>query len=141
MTGICAKNYFLTRGGEVYKVAHIGLVVKDVEQSAEFYCKVLGCTKVDEQVDDRLKIWVLRAGNQLIELLQYLKVDQGERGAGAIDHICFQVDDMDDAVAKLRAAGVKLLFDAPRLFGNGRKIFFFAGPDGERLEFLQEAMQ
>lgn len=125
----------------MYEVAHVGLVVKDVEHSSVFYCNVLGCKKAHSYMDERVKILTLQAGTQLIELVQYLANDQVERRAGVVDHIAFKVKDITAAVDRLRSAGVTLLFDAPLTVMGGKQIFFFAGPDGERLEFIQEASE
>jgi lactoylglutathione lyase len=125
----------------MYEVAHVGLVVKDVERSSDFYCEVLGCKRVDSYADERIKILMLQAGTQIIELVQYLAGDKLERQAGVVDHIAFKVDDITAAVDKLKSAGVTLLFKAPLTMMGGKQIFFFAGPDGERLEFMQEAAQ
>lgn len=125
----------------MYEVAHIGLVVNDVDRSGRFYRDVLGCQAAGAYVDERVKIAFLQAGTQIIELVQYLAGEKEPRQAGVVDHLAFKVADTDAAVAKLREKGVTLLFDAPRTALGGKKIFFFAGPDGERLEFIQEAAQ
>jgi lactoylglutathione lyase len=127
--------------GRMYEVAHVGLVVKNAECSSDFYCDVLGCKRVDSYRDERIKILMLQAGTQIIELVQYLAGDKLDRQAGVVDHIAFKVEDIEAAVDKLRSAGVKLLFEAPLTMAGGKRIFFFAGPDGERLEFIQEAAQ
>ncbi len=125
----------------MYEVAHIGLVVKDADRSARFYSDVLGCQPSDIYEDDRIKIAFLKAGTQTIELVQYREGEKEQRRAGVVDHIAFKVNDIDAAVARLREKGATLLFEAPRPALSDKKIFFFAGPDGERLEFIQEAAQ
>lgn len=124
----------------MYRVEHIGLVVRDARRSEEFYRRVLGCAKIDQYQDQRVKLVFLQAGGQTIELVQYLDSQTQPRPAGAIDHIAFRVDDIETAAAAVKAAGADLIFDTPKTTMNGaKKIFFFAGPDGERLEFVQEA--
>jgi lactoylglutathione lyase len=123
----------------MYEVAHIGLVVKDSGRSGRFYRDVLGCQPAGAYEDERVKIAFLKAGTQIIELVQYQAGEKEPRRAGIVDHLAFKVGDIDAAIAKLREKGVTLLFDAPRTALGDKKIFFFAGPDGERLEFIQEA--
>ncbi|HMM21145.1 MAG TPA: VOC family protein [Selenomonadales bacterium] len=123
----------------MYEVSHIGLVVKDAAKSGEFYREILGCSEVDSYRDSRVALVFLRAGTQTIELVQYMAGETEPRRAGVVDHIAFQVRDIEAEAARLRQRGVRLLFDAPREMAGGKKIFFFAGPDGERLEFVQEA--
>lgn len=123
----------------MYEVSHIGLVVRDAAKSSDFYQKVLGCSEVDSYRDNRVTLVFLRTGTQTIELVQYMAGEAEPRRAGVVDHIAFKVQDIDAEIAKLRGMGVTLIFDAPREMAGGKKIFFFAGPDGERLEFVQEA--
>ena len=121
----------------MYEVAHIGVVVRDTEQSLAFYREVLGCKMVDSHQDERVRLTFLQAGGQIIELIEYLQTPPAERTAGVVDHIAFRVPDMDTAWQRLKEQRVRVLFDAPRTVGS-KKILFFAGPDGERLEFVQE---
>jgi len=123
----------------MYEVSHIGLVVKDAAKSSEFYQKVLGCSEVDSYRDNRVTLIFLRAGTATIELVQYMAGEAEPRRAGVVDHIAFKVQNIEAEVARLKEHGVSLIFDAPREMAGGKKIFFFAGPDGERLEFVQEA--
>lgn len=122
----------------MYEFAHVSLVVKDVEKTGAFYQEVLGCQKVGAHQDERMKFLFLKAGQQTIELLEYITAEEKQRTTGIIDHIAFKVDNMEAAIANLRAAGVKLLFDAPVQAMGGLQIMFFEGPDGERIEFMQE---
>ena len=120
----------------MYHVAHIGVVVKDAGKSLEFYTTVLGCTWEESYQDERVRLEFIKAGLQTIELIQYKQDVVSERGAGVVDHIAFFVNDLDAEIAKLRQQQVKLLLDQPKVSGN-KKLMFFSGPDGERLEFIQ----
>lgn len=123
----------------MFDIAHIGLVVKDVDKSRDFYCNVLGCEVIKSFQDERLKAVFVKFSNGVIEILQYFKGENGERGAGLFDHLAFDVEDVDKTVAELKAAGVKMVFDAPKIVMGGTvKIMFFLGPDGERLEIKQD---
>jgi catechol 2,3-dioxygenase-like lactoylglutathione lyase family enzyme len=54
-----------------------------------------------------------------------------------VDHIGISVDSLDDALAKLRAAGVKVT-DEPRSAAGGRiKYAFIEGPDKIRIEVIE----
>lgn len=122
----------------MYKIAHIGLVVKDADKSRDFYEKVLGCREIDSYRDERVCLRFLDAGGQTIELVQYLAGEAEPRKAGVVDHLAFRVADIEAEVARLRNLGVTCIFDAPRKAAGTKTIFFFAGPDGERIEFVQE---
>ena len=119
----------------MFKLDHVGVVVKDAEVSSEFYRRAFHAEVSGGMQDERLKLVFLMIGGQTIELVQYLQSDVA-RGAGIVDHIAFSVEDMDAALAHVISAGAKPLFDAPRET-NGKKIMFLTGPDGERLELVQ----
>ena len=62
------------------------------------------------------------------------------RGNGHIDHIAFDVSDIDETFALVKAAGFNIIEDAPvflQFWEKGTRFFNIAGPDGERLEFNQ----
>lgn len=122
----------------MYKVAHIGLVVKDADRSSLFYQQILNCDVVNSYQDERVKLIFLNADGQIIELVQRLQESTDmHRPAGVVDHIAFEVEDVFVEMERLHAAGIELLSDAPRSIGSSMKKFIFLGPDGERLEFLQ----
>jgi lactoylglutathione lyase len=123
----------------MYKLAHIGMAVKDCEKSSLFYSKVLGCEKSGEHQDEKMKFIYLNLGNQIIELIQHLGEEEKPRRSGPIDHIAIEVEDINAAVARLKDLGIDCLSDSPReVFDGQKKIIFFLGPDGERIEFVQE---
>lgn len=121
----------------MYKVAHIGLMVKDADRSSLFYQRVLNCEVVNSYQDERVKLIFLNSGGQIIELVQRLQESAPERAAGIVDHIAFEVEDVFAEMERLHAVGVVTLSDTPTGIGRSLKNFFFLGPDGERLEFLQ----
>lgn len=124
----------------MYKVAHIGLVVKDADRSSLFYQQVLNCEFVNSYQDERVKLIFLNSGGQIIELVQRFQESILERTAGIVDHIAFEVEDVLAEMERLKDAGVVTLSDTPGALGSSLKNFFFLGPDGERLEFIQGAI-
>lgn len=120
----------------MYNIAHIGIVVRDLEVSKKFYNEILGLEQCGDHEDERLKIAFMDSGSGVIELIQYSK-ETTERTTGVVDHIAFKVVNIEEVVEKLKKAGATLLFDVPKPFKSG-KIFYFLGPDGERLELVQD---
>ena len=122
--------------GFIKGLAHIGIFVKDMEASKDYYVK-LGFSLDKEAKLDDLELAFLSAGTCLIELVK-LK-DYVERPAGVIDHIAVEVDDIDAAVANATAKGINIDASAVtfvQLLG-GIKNVFFEGPDGERIEYFE----
>ena len=60
-------------------------------------------------------------------------------GKGGINHICFEVESIDDALAELKAKGVPLLDETPRIGHAGCRIAFLdpAGTEGCLIELAE----
>ncbi len=124
-------------------LAHVALYTKDLEASLNFYETLGG--EVTGQADVKKA-----TGTNHIKLVQFpgfvLEIIEPHDGSpvtaegGLFPHIAIEVDDVDAAVAELKAAGIDN-FRTPEpnsmpIFGGIRNIFFY-GPDGELLELLQ----
>ena len=62
------------------------------------------------------------------------------RKDGHVDHVAFDVADLDKTFAIMKDAGYNIIEPAPvflQFWKNGCKYFNISGPDGERLEFNQ----
>ncbi len=120
----------------MYRFSHVGIVVENMEESLNFYTNILGCRVHKQHRDEDLQFTLLEAGGQEIELLKFA-VDNKERKEGVISHIAFVVEDMEKEISRLKESGVRLSTDQPRVVLGGMKIFFFTGPSGESIEFVQ----
>jgi catechol 2,3-dioxygenase-like lactoylglutathione lyase family enzyme len=127
-------------------IQHIGIPVTKVAVSQLFYNR-LGFTNVMEApfTDNGGKgtCVMMQRGNMIMELYQLPEPGLAEiktRGNGHIDHVAFDVSDIDEAFKVITAAGFKVLESEPvflQFWKNGCKYFNITGPDGERLEFNQ----
>ena len=120
--------------GKITGLAHIGIFVKDIDKSIDFY-KRLGFT-LDKEEKPSIRLAFMSAGTCLIELVE--KSDIPARTAGQVDHIAVVVDDINAAIANAKAAGIKINdpVNEMGILGGIRNVFF-EGPDGERLEFFE----
>ncbi|HEY0972420.1 MAG TPA: methylmalonyl-CoA epimerase [Gemmatimonadales bacterium] len=111
------------------RIAHIGIAVADMAAILPFYRDVLGMPEVPLDDADGARIAGLAAGESLVELLEAESPDSpigkfvARRGPG-IHHICFAVDDLDIALERCRAAGVRLIDEVPRVGAEGKRIAF-----------------
>ena len=86
---------------------------------------------------------MMQQNDIIIELYQLPEPDVceiGRRKDGHVDHIAFDVSDVDQTFASLKEASFTILEDQPvflPFWENGCKYFNILGPDGERLEFNQ----
>ena len=125
-------------------LAHIQIQTKDLEKSIQFYVGNL-----DFQVTDRsemtrpdgvTKMALVRLGSCVLELAQPAKPETViEKAKGTIGHFAIEVNDIEKAVAVLKAKGVAVdrdIFTMDKLFGGIRGAFI-SGPSGESIELFQ----
>jgi len=130
----------------INKLQHIGIPVTDLSVSKAFYNR-LGFENVmqsDFTFDgDTGTCMMMQHKDIIIELYQMPQKqlqDIKTRKDGHVDHIAFDVDDIDATFNTLKQASFTVLEDAPvflSFWKNGCKYFNILGPDGERLEFNQ----
>lgn len=127
------------------KIDHIGIAVRDIEQALQVYQVALGLPVQDvvDVPDQQVRVAFLPLGESNIELVQPSTDDSGtarfieKRGEG-IHHICVQVDDIEAALAQLRANGVPLIDQEPRAGAHGRVAFVHPkGTHGVLLELVE----
>ena len=113
------------------KIEHIGIAVKDIGEAAKFYEDVLGC-RVSKEMgipERKLRIAFIDVSGVKLEFLMPTDEESvlakfiDKRGEG-IHHICFEVEDVEGAVAELKEKGVELVDDKPKLGAEGKKIIF-----------------
>ena len=112
------------------RVDHLGIIVSDLDGAVQSFTEHLGL-ELDhvEQYGDELDIAFLPCGETLVELIkprtnrgsnaEYLE----EHGPG-IQHVAFEVDDLDAALAELSGRGVETLSDRPIPGAGGMRIAF-----------------
>ena len=111
------------------RIAHVGVAVTDLDTAVAFYRDVLGLQPHPPEVADGATIVSLEFGDTQVELLAPKEPDGPiarfltQRGPG-IHHICYRVPDLDAALDACRAAGYRLIDEAPRLGAGGRRIAF-----------------
>jgi methylmalonyl-CoA/ethylmalonyl-CoA epimerase len=115
---------------KIKRVDHLGIIVGDLDDAVRSFTEHLGLTLDHiEQYGDELDIAFLPCGDTLVELIKP-RTDQGsnadylrQHGPG-IQHVAFEVDDLEAALAELDKRGVKPLGDAPVPGAGGMRIAF-----------------
>lgn len=112
----------------------------------EFWVDTLGLplAHVEHVPDQDVDVAFLPSGASEIELLEPLGQNSGvarfmkKRGPG-IHHICFEVDDIEAMLARLKAAHVPLINEEPAIGTGGKKIAFIhpSGTDGVLVELYE----
>jgi catechol 2,3-dioxygenase-like lactoylglutathione lyase family enzyme len=125
---------------------HVGIPVTDITVSEAFYAR-LGFSNVMQStftLDGKTGVCIMMKNNSaIIELYQLPDHKLGEIGNrkdGHIDHIAFDVDNIDTTFSVLKNAMYQIVEEAPvflSFWDKGCKYFNILGPDGERIEFNQ----
>ena len=125
-------------------IQHVGIPVTNIKSSEMFYTN-LGFKNVMQANfihENETGICIMmQQGTIVIELYQMPQKDLqsvANRKDGHIDHIAFDVDDIDLAFGQLKKASFQIIEQAPvflSFWKKGCRYFNITGPDGERLEF------
>ena len=115
----------------IKKVNHIAVVVNDLEEAMHFWVDALGLelSHREHVASEAVDVAFLPIGDSKIELLQPVDTESGvaryleKRGSG-MHHICFEVDDIESALQKLKSANVQLINEVPTVGADGRKFAF-----------------
>ena len=128
------------------KIDHIGIAVKSLTEALKVYEAAVGLkTAGFDQVDDQgVRVAMLTIGESQIELLEPTGADSpiekfmAKRGEG-IHHIAVRVDNIEAALERLKAAGVRLIDSVPRRGAHNTRIAFIhpSSTHGVLLELVE----
>jgi methylmalonyl-CoA/ethylmalonyl-CoA epimerase len=110
-------------------VSHIGIAVTELASALAFYRDVLGVEPGPKELADGATIVSLPLGETQIELLVPESPESpvgrflAKRGPG-IHHVCIRVPNLDQALARCRASGYRLVDQAPRVGAGGHRVAF-----------------
>lgn len=128
--------------GLVTAVDHVGIAVADLDAAIAWYHDHLGMILVHEEVNDdqgireaMISVPGASAGTAQIQLMAPIDDSStiakflDKRGPG-IQQMAFRVSDLDSLSERLRAQGVRLVYDAPRRGTADSRINFIHPKDG-----------
>ena len=112
-------------------INHVAVVVDDMDKAVAFWRDALGIElhELRQGPAEASRVPVLPVAGAEVELVKPTTDDSGiakylaKRGPG-MNHICFEVDDMDGLLTQLKAKGVRLIDEEPRLASDGRRYAF-----------------
>src|SRR5687767_6574376 len=106
---------------ELKYIEHIGIAVKDLDASIQYYEGVLGlkCYSVEEVQDQKVKTAFFKIGQTKIELLESTSPDGPigkfiEKKGEGIHHIAFSVDNLEGQLEDAASKGIQLIDTKPR---------------------------
>jgi len=128
------------------KIQHVGIPVTNIIASENFYSN-LGFENVMQAnfvyENETGTCIMMKQGNIIIELYQMPQKELAAIAArkdGHVDHVAFDVPDIDKTFSVLSTAGFHIIEAVPvqlNFWKKGCKYFNVLGPDNERLEFNQ----
>jgi len=134
-------------------IDHVGIAVPDLDAAITWYHDHLGMIVVHEEINDEqgvreamLAVRGAPGGSVQVQLMAPLDdtctiakfIDK--RGPG-LQQLAYRVSDLDTLSERLRAAGVRLLYDAPRRGTSNSRINFIHPKDagGVLVELVEPA--
>jgi methylmalonyl-CoA/ethylmalonyl-CoA epimerase len=118
-------------GGPVTGLSHVAIATRDAAALASMLAGALGATRGAEEILDHgaLRVVFLHLGPVTLELLEPLTPDHtvskflDTRGPG-LHHVSLDVADLPATLARAKAAGAKLVDEAPRPGAHGTQVAF-----------------
>ncbi len=129
------------------KVEHIGIAVKNLENSNNLFSKLFGKDhyKVEKVESEGVSTSFFMLGETKIELLEAINPDSAiakfiEKKGEGIHHIAYEVDDILTEMERLKKEGFELIHQQPKE-GADNKLICFLHPkstNGVLVELCQE---
>jgi methylmalonyl-CoA/ethylmalonyl-CoA epimerase len=122
-------------------IDHIGVAVRNIEDTIRFYENVLGAKLIDRYRSDakgvESEIAIMEVDGARTELLAPTNNDTSpiarfikQKGKG-VHHIAYRVDDLDAALEELKLKGIRTLEDSLRINKHGRRLIYLNPADTE----------
>lgn len=120
------------------RLNHVAIAVPELGAATAVYRDTLGAT-VSEPLalpDHGVTTVFVELPNTKIELLEPLGEGSpiakfvSKNAAGGIHHVCYEVDDIEAAIEKLKAEGATILGDGrPKIGAHGKPVVFLKPAD------------
>lgn len=126
----------------IHGIHHVALKYEGetaFEKALSFYHDLLGLKILRRWGEGNASVALLDSGSGYLELFAN---SQG-LSHGIINHIAFQVENVDEAIETVRTAGYEILMEPqdkvfPSIPPFHVRIGFCIGPGGEKVEFFKE---
>ncbi|CAN7277089.1 lactoylglutathione lyase [Devosia sp. Root413D1] len=123
-------------------VGHVAIKVTDLDRSLDYYINKLGFPEMLRLHKDDGSVWLVYLR---ITDAQYLEVFPGAENdrapgwnANGMNHMCLTVENIDDTLAQVAAAGLELLLPLKTAIDGNRQAWL-EDPDGNRIELMEMA--
>jgi len=116
---------------KILSIEHLGIAVKDIENRSPFWEHILRIKHTTTEIVEHegVKTDIYDTGRGKVELLKSISDDStiekflNKKGEG-IHHVCFQVDDIEQAIIELKEKNISIVSEKPSIGAEGYKIVF-----------------
>jgi len=116
---------------KILKIDHLGIAVKSIEEGKNFWTHAMGLEfeGLETVAEQKVKTAFFPVGESEVELLESTSPDGPianyleKRGEG-IQHVAFRVENIEAALSELKAKGIRLIDEKPRIGAGGARIAF-----------------
>jgi len=116
---------------KILKIDHLGIAVNNMNEGKSFWSDVLGLTfeGAETVAEQKVTTAFFPVGESEVELLESTSPDGPvakfiEKKGTGFQHVAFRVENIEEALAELKAKGVQLIDQVPRKGAGGAKIAF-----------------
>ena len=118
-----------------FRINHLHLKTPDPKKTLIFHVEYARAKVVKENTSpDGSKNFRLDLHGVELNVTEFL-TEQKLSQFNGLEHVAIDTNNFDGEVGKIKAAGIKILEE--RVLPDGRRVCFFEGPEGVRLEFLE----
>jgi methylmalonyl-CoA epimerase len=112
-------------------LSHVGIAVRDLDEAVKRYAIILGIDAdlVETVTEEKVRVAMFTGAGGCIELITLCAADSPvarfleTRGEG-VHHVAIYVDDVEAKLRELKASGVRLVDEAPRVSVDGCRFAF-----------------
>lgn len=131
------------------KLDHIGIIVKDIDESKRYYKELYGFESISEVIDEPIQkvkicfIGIGHTGLPSIELISPVTEDSTvynflKKTGGGLHHLSYEVDDLDKVIEHFkskRALPIGKIY--PGAGHKGRRVMWFYTSAKELVELIE----
>jgi lactoylglutathione lyase len=124
------------------RFAHTSITVRNMDESLKFYTEVLGLEferrrQIPENHAEIAFVKDPESGGR-VELTHWEGKDTFDAGE-QLDHLAFELSDLDTFLARARAQGVKVAKEPYKLQGGSGRLAFILDPNEVWIELIERA--
>jgi methylmalonyl-CoA epimerase len=115
----------------ISKIDHIGIAVRNIEDSLPLYRDLLGLEniRIEKVPEQKVRVAMIQVGEVKIELVEALGPESPivkfiEKKGEGIHHIAFATDDIRGELERAKSAGIQLINETPTRRGDEYEVAF-----------------